>query len=171
MNTVPGATCATFEADLYFDKFSNDATITQFNIGSAYMFHITTNKTTGDVQLCALTAGSDAGRVWGKGITLGAQRTWIHLRIDVFTGDFNSTLAKVYVDDELVLVTNNYKGYRNNTDSPVAPSSDVSKAYFYTYTAGNGTIYLDNVSFEHNTTPRGNDEITDPRPAYVPPVS
>ena len=171
MSTVPGATCATFEADLYFDKFAKDASITQFNIGGAYMFHISTNKTTGDVQLCALTAGSGAGRVWGNGITLGAQREWIHLRIDVFAGDFNSTLAKVYVGDQLLLVTNLYKGYRDNTETPAAPSTDVSKAYFYTYTAGNGTICLDNVSFNHNNTQRGDDAINDKDRVYVAPAN
>lgn len=128
------------------------------------MFSITTNKTSGDVYMCALTASSGSGRVWGKNVRLASIGEWVHLKIEVFTGDAATTLAKVYVNGELILVTNNYKGYR--TTEPSTPSSDTSNANFYTYSAGDGTIHVDNVSFGHNITPIGNDEITDPRPAY-----
>lgn len=171
MSTVAGATCATFEADLLFEDFEPGSSVTQLNIGEAYMFNISTDKKTGRVYIGALTAGSNAGRVWGKSVELCDINTWVHIRIDVFTGDMSSTLAKVYINEQLVIVTNNYKGYRNNTETPVAPSSNVSFAKFYTYGAAQGSIYLDNVSVNYNTTSRGNDEINDQRPAYVAPAS
>ena len=167
MNTVAGANCAVFETDICFEGFGGN--VAQFSIGGAYMFTIGVDKN-GNPTIGALTAGSDAGRVWGKAAILPANGTWFNLRIEVFTGDMNTTLAKVYVDGELILVTNNYKGYRNNTETPVAPSTDVSSAYFYCYTDAIGTILVDNTSFDLQNISKGDYELTDPRPAYVAPA-
>jgi hypothetical protein len=164
MNTVAGANCATFEADILFEDFAPNNNISQFNIGDAYMFNITTDKTSGDVYMGAMTASGGSGRVWGKSVRLASIGEWVHLKIEVFAGDAASTLAKVYINGELAVVTNNYKGYRKT--EPSTPSTNTSSAYFYTYVAGDGTIHVDNVSFGQNVTPIGNDEITDQRPPY-----
>lgn len=166
MNTVAGANCAVFELDVCFDDFTSN--IAQLNIGGAYMFTISADSKTGKVTIGALTAGGEAGRVWGKTASFADVGEWFNLRIEVFTGDMNSTLAKLYCNGELLIVTNNYKGYRNNTDTPVAPSTDVSKAYFYTYTDAVGTILVDNVSFDLQNVSKGDYELTDPRPEYKP---
>ena len=166
MGTVANANSATFEADIYFEDFILGDNVTQLNIGGLYMFHLAMTKD-GIVTMGALTSGSGTGRVWGKAINLCAAEEWVHLRIEAFLGDASSTIAKVYVNGELVLVTNNYKGYRNNTATPDAPSSDVSNTNLYTYTAGNGTIHFDNVSYSSTLLGRGEYEITDQRPAYT----
>ena len=114
-----------------------------------------------------ITGGSD--RVFGTAVALTNVDEWFNLKVEVFVGDMNSTLAKVYANDELVLVTNNYKGFMKNTATPVAPSTDVSKAYFYTYGDAVGTILFDNVAFDMRNTPKGEYTINDPRPEYVAP--
>jgi hypothetical protein len=163
MNTAANANCATFEADVYFEDFVKGQNITQFNIGDVYMFHVAMDKN-GNVTLGALTAGGGSGRVWGKAVTICSENQWVHLKIEAFLGDANSTIAKVYVNDALVLVTNNYKGYRTTDETPAAPSNNTTNAYLYTYTAGDGTVHFDNVSYTLNVTQKGEYELTDARP-------
>ena len=162
MTTVPNSNCASFEADIMFDGFKFKENITQFNVGEVFLFTIGANES-GEVTLGAMTATGGSGRVWGTAVNLGKQNRWVHLRIDVFPGDASSVLAKVYVDNELVLVTNKYKGYRTTDDSLATPSSNVADAHFYTYVAGDGTIHLDNVSYGQLVIPIGSDPITDDR--------
>ena len=167
MGTVANSNCATFEADMYFEDFKLAGNITQLNVGNVYMFHVSMDKN-GNVNLGALTAGGGDGRVWGKSVKICSQNQWVHLKIEAFLGDANTTLAKVYVNGELVLVTNNYKGYRTTDVTPAAPSNDTSSSYIYTYSAGDGTVHFDNVSYSLTSTPVGGYELNDQRPPYSP---
>lgn len=166
MGTVAGSNCAVFESDIYYADFKKDSNIAQVYVGSAFMFHVSVSKDDGLVKLCALSSGGGSDRVWSaNSITLGKVGEWTKLRIEVFPGDINSAVAKVYVDGELALVTNIYYGCKK-TNNDVAPSQDVSNIRFYTYGDSNGTLHFDNTSFTHEYIKLESDlVITDPRPS------
>ncbi len=93
---------------------------------------------------------------------------WSRLRIEYYVGDTETTRVKIYIDDHLFVVSNNYFGAH---DKSILPFSDITGVRLYAYGGADAEVMLDNVSFKRVTRECADDAVGKHNiPAQVKPV-
>lgn len=89
----------------------------------------------------------NAGNVIGDTVTQIEKETWYNLRIEYMPRDENDTLVRYYIDDELVLETNEF--YKGNNGDKLVPMTNVGGFTFHSYVGGNGTVFVDDIKLDY----------------------
>ncbi len=70
---------------------------------------------------------------------------WHRLKVEYFNGDKDTARIRLSIDGDVVYVSNVYTGRTDDASCPPA-RSDIRRAYFYSFGATEGDLYLDNMS-------------------------
>ncbi len=74
-------------------------------------------------------------------------KVWNRLRIEFYKGSKDSVRIKIYFNDKLEFVSDNYFGYSlADPDSYPEPNNNIKNVYFYSFLSTVGTMYVDNMS-------------------------
>ncbi len=142
-----GASCITFEADIKMNVTGG---------AEKFWFYLTRNaEGTSDIayQVGFSTSGGNYYFIDRNASSNYTQKTfqstvkaneWHRLKIEYFTGDKDTARIRLSLDDEVIYVSDNYFGRTYTDNSPVA-KSDIKRAYFYSFVATDGYLYLDNM--------------------------
>ena len=154
-----------YETDICFDFKEGDMAVqVYFETGSnrSYMLNISGSK--GKVYIADLS--SPSGGKMSKSIDVADIGEWFKLRVEYYGGKgFDDTRAKIYVNDVLISVSNNYY----NSQKGDLPFNDATTVRYYTYGGCVATILYDNVILERQTLECADDELTtDMKPAPKP---
>ena len=103
-------------------------------------------------------------------VAINGNDGWFNLRVEYYEGDRDSVRTKIYVDGDLVMVTDMFMKNKNcgcsthgASQSP-ASASDITKIRIRNeYGAFSGTLYIDNIKFERIVKECADDAVTAPR--------
>ncbi len=101
------ATCFVFETDFYIESGSEKSTFAQFYLQDAvYMINLTEEN--GKFKLVETSATSwSLSKQQDLGVRLDFGK-WYNIKIQYFVGDHDTVRIKVFIDGELIAVTDNY---------------------------------------------------------------
>ena len=139
------APCYVFESDFYVDPKCSGGNVIQITLGNkAYMLVM---KVEGDVMtLMDVSAGTNP-RLTNDLCRLPI-REWFNLKVEYYPNNQEKVRTKVYLDGELVSVTDNYydstKAKLNGREGK--PSKSYITAEIYVMSYSEATLYVDNVS-------------------------
>ena len=157
MQTVGGEdlssySCVTFETDFKIDIRDRDSHMFWFYLSKnveadsdliyQVSFSISSNK------LYFFDRSAKSGYIEKKfytDITVSELSSWHHLKIEYYAGDKDTARIRLFIDDELIYVSNNYVG-RTNNDACPASRTGVKKAFFYSFANTDADLYVDNMN-------------------------
>ena len=157
-----GSNCYIFETDLYITSDSSDACLYQISLGDACMITLT-KSSTGITVTVDPNARGTTGEESAK--TKIDTDTWAKLRVECYIPEADSELdkpmIKIWINDELELVSDKYLGFNEGTPVKVGYKS----VKFYVLLSPTAYIYLDNTfaSCEDKVFDENDDSITDSR--------
>ena len=124
----------TVDVDVYHEKTYDDS-------NSSYIF---TQFAFGGSTISIMTYGPNV-RIYGTTVVLGAQDTWISMRVVYTVNEDSKANADIYVKDANGAYT---KVHTMTVEGSAIKVSGVSSMYFSSYsTTKDHTYYLDNISF------------------------
>ena len=100
---------------------------------------------------------SDQNNVTGRIVT-GAHKTeatpedWFTLRIEYVYGDSSTISINTYVNDKLIVASNNFYGKRDNSNAP-QPCTEIGRVDISSYGGNASEMYFDNVFFGEKEAP------------------
>lgn len=140
------ATCFVFETDFYIESGSEKATFTQFYLQDAvYMINVTEEN--GRFKLVETSASSwSLSKQQDLGVRLDFGQ-WYNIKIEYFVGDHDTVRIKVYIDGELIAITDNY--FDKSGDKLTGKGTPKDRMDFVNIiglTNSAVTMYIDNVA-------------------------
>ena len=139
--------CTVLDTDMYIasEGTSLSATVAQFTMGKAYMFFMQTTSD-GRIELWEGSAFS-IGKSKDRRLATLDMDEWFNIRIEYYPGTRDSVRIKVYLNDELLIVSENFmdESGAKFTDESVLPA-DMGKSFrIIGHSSYNLSLYLDNV--------------------------
>ena len=156
--SVKNATGASLEWEMCFEDIGEKTgTVFQIRIGDGYMFTVGIDK---NGQMTIGDASSTGTGVSTKFDISLDPTEWNKFRVEfyVLDSETRSTAAKIFVNDELRFVSNNYFG----KESALTPTMKYTYAKFYGLASYGFTCYFDNISAKPLTAPFSEGEIVNP---------
>ncbi len=151
--------CTVFETDFRFD-FPTSQTSFQIYLedGSnpAYMINLVKNGET--IRFHDVSSAGQVKNI-GVDVVLDDHDEWYNLRIEYYNGTRDTVRIKVYIDGELVLVSNNFWG---SEIDKATPQSSITRVRFYAYATTEATLSLDNTSLYQTIKDCADDPLTEP---------
>jgi len=147
------AKCFVFETDISVDSIDNSGNVIQIYLGNkAYMLNLKIENRR--LRISDVSSGSNPRIENDFGVELGLGE-WFNLKAEYYPADEGNVRAKVYVNGELVGVTDNYY------DSSAArlngktgkPNQHYTEASVYVMSYHNVTLLLDNTACYKTSTP------------------
>ncbi len=124
---------------------------------ASYMICLSTNAS-GEVQLYEGSSTTGANSRSGESKSVANVGEWFKMRIEYYAGDSDSVRIKVFINDVLLLVSDNYyRDYNKRGDV----HNYFNQVNFYGYSTSYGTLYFDNISFYANDGAKCNDRVTE----------
>jgi hypothetical protein len=156
-----GTQCYVFETDLYVSSDSSNNALYQITIAELFMLEFTKNGNTVMIE-----ADQDAGKSAGEEF-LGEfdVDTWVTIRVECYPANDETELStpelKLWLDGELVAVSENYIGYGKTEPADVG----FTQVQVYTLMSASGTSYFNDtfISKEDKVFDENDDSITDSR--------
>jgi len=113
--TAVGATCQVFEGEFCFESINNGNELFRFEFGQGgdniNVYRMLTRVNNGKIELYDRSSRDNYPGITNKlGISLD-QGEWFKLRVEYYVGDHDSVRIKIYVNDKLAVVTDNYYDY------------------------------------------------------------
>ena len=139
-----------FSSDLYVDFKTSSTLIFRLgnHVDTGFMMFITRNSN-GSLRFRILSNSTNPINEYFN--PAGAfEEEWFNLKVEYYIGNADSVRIKVYVNGELIYVSQNFYGPMS-TDAPDTahtPLSRFSRAIFSSYGDYEGDVYFDNVSFK-----------------------
>ncbi|MBQ8584051.1 MAG: polysaccharide deacetylase family protein [Clostridia bacterium] len=146
--------CYVFEADIAFNfalgGYSSDTFEIYFidkdnTSKRAYLTTVSSSAATQNLYFKDYSANSQPRRDGSQYNSGYYDGLWAKLRIEYYVGDRDTTRIKVYLDDNLFVVSNNFY---NSHDETKEIFNDISAIRFYAYGSAEAELMLDNVSFK-----------------------
>ncbi|MBO5010180.1 MAG: hypothetical protein J6D20_05745 [Clostridia bacterium] len=169
-NKAAKGNAVVFEADLYIDYNTYKDTFYEIYLtgdNNNFVYLLTVTFKDGTLWLGDISGASSQavpGRIWGIGVNTGvAEATWFNIKIEYYFGDAETVRAKTYVNNELILVSDNFYG-KTAPDNVAVPKTDITQARVSSYTSTDGIVMLDNVSLYKSTLTLKDDELTTSTP-------
>ena len=164
------ANCVAFEADMSLNVLSGTGirfTMQDANGNNNMWFEV--QKQNGSLYFWFYTH-SHCYAAFSEPVAINGNDDWFNLRVEYYEGDRDSVRTKVYVDGDLVMVTDMFMKNKNcgcsthgASQSP-ASASDITKIRIRNeYGAFSGTLYIDNIKFERIVKECADDAVTAPR--------
>lgn len=132
-----------FKGDFCFDKAkSKSATAIQLFVGRTHMISFSI-----DVEKNTVTLTENTYNSWKstKSLDLATLKLdeWFNLRVEYYPDANGDVRIKMYINDKLIAVTNNY--YGKHLDTPGTPAKDISYTQIFALSGADVTVYLDNL--------------------------
>lgn len=140
------ATCFVFETDMYIENCSEGKTFTQVLLqDGVYMINFVEEN--GKIQLLESSSTSwDTAKQQDLLVRLDLKK-WFNLKIQYFVGDHDTVRIKVFIDGELIAVTDNYFDNTGKKLTGVGtPKDRMDFVNIIGITNTEMTMYLDNVA-------------------------
>ena len=137
-----GKSCYTLEFDIYVESYNANTTLFQISLSSAYRIEI--GSSGGLVHVRDSSNTSTGKVVTDLGISFKPQE-WHRIKIEYYPDTAADVKTKVFFDDQLRAVSNNYMGNDSTLASPATPSTAYTTATFYSLYPCIQTVYFDNV--------------------------
>ncbi len=144
--------CVTFETDFKMDFYAGD----QYR----YWFYFSKNVEGSSDIIYQLGLGVIGGKLYffdrsaSSGyienrfytdLTVADLSEWHNLKVEYYAGDKDTARIRLFIDDELIFVSDNYYGRTRNENCP-ASRTGVKKVFFYSFANTDADLYLDNMS-------------------------
>lgn len=147
---LSGYSCVTFETDFKIDVNSKNGDLFWFYFSkniendSEIAYQLRFNYSGGKLKL--IDRSAKKGFI-EKSVTtdISDLNEWHRLKIEYYAGDKDTARIRIFIDDELIYVSDNYYGRTNSSDSPVARTG-IKKVFFYSFSDTDADMYLDNMS-------------------------
>ncbi len=142
-DTAKTGKCLVFESDYLVKSAGTDLDyFMQISMGTSYMYSF--NKTANGVKVYESTTASSTTAYYNDVATLPLDE-WFNIRIEYYTGDAKTVRVKFYINGELIVVSDNYKG-KNSTNPDVNPvNGNYTQVSLYAMSSLNSSILMDNV--------------------------
>ncbi len=124
---------------------------------AAYMVCISANSS-GEVKLYEGSSTNGANSRTGESKVIADVGEWFKLRVEYYSGDDDTVRIKIFVNDVLLLVSDNY--YRDYNKKG-EPTNYINQVNFYGQSRSYGTLYFDNISFYANDGETCTDAVTE----------
>ncbi len=124
---------------------------------AAYMLGMSANAS-GEVTIYEESSTNGANSRGSSSKYVANCGQWFKLRVEYYKGDEDSLRVKVFVNDKLLLVSDNYYRDYNKEGSPKNYFNQVN---FYGQSKSYGTLYFDNISFYANDGATCTDAVTE----------
>ncbi len=151
--------CTVFETDL---KFTFPSSQTSFQIyfedGSKIAYMINLAMSDGVIKFHDVSSSGEIKNI-GVDVILDNPEDWYNLRVEYYNGSRDTVRIKVYIDDALVLVSDNFWG--SELDK-ATPQSSITRVRFYSYSTTEATLTLDNTSLIQTSKTCEDDPLTEP---------
>jgi hypothetical protein len=136
--------CYSFEGEFCFESGDSGYNC-QIRLGRCYMLGLSLEY--GNVRIFD-TSSESSPRLetdFGVSVPIGE---WFKLRLEYYPDDHDSVRAKIYVDDKLVAVNDNYYNYSGNkiTTGTGTPQSAMSELTLTAFSTADLTILMDNLA-------------------------
>lgn len=145
MNT-DGANSVVFEADIKLDLTSTNCTHRIYfgadEKRSSPMYMLQLYRSAGNKITFEDVSAASGNVTKTEFRTSVSADEWFHLRVELYKGSRNDVRFRIYVNDTLIGVSDNFVGYHDSSAVPGALPITVS---FYSMGATRGDIYFDNV--------------------------
>jgi len=167
-----GANCIAFEADMSLNVLSGAGLRFQLmNESGGYNMWFEIQKNGSNLYFLLYTKSNSNCYAASDAISANGNDSWFNLRVEYYEGDRGSVRTKVYVDKELVFVSDMFMNNGSCGCSahgpsvlPAAVGNTVKIRIRNDYSAYSGTLYIDNVKLERIVKECADDAITAERP-------
>jgi len=140
------ATCFVFETDFYIQSASAGVTFTQFYLqDGVYMINVTEEN--GKIKLVETSATSwSISKQQDLGVRLNFGM-WYNLKIQYFVGDHDTVRIKIFIDEELIAITDNYFDKTGEKLTGIGtPKDRMDFVNIIGLTSSEVSMYIDNVA-------------------------
>ncbi len=140
------ATCFVFETDFFVEYSSEKVTFTQFYLQDAvYMINVVEEN--GKMKLVETSATSwSLSKQQDLGVRLNFGQ-WHNIKIQYFVGDHDTVRIKVFINEELIAVTDNYFDKTGEKLTGVGtPKDRMDFVNIIGLTSADVSMYLDNIA-------------------------
>ncbi len=135
--------CYTFEADIMVDKSTMNTYFSQIFVGNFYMLSLR-KQSDQRLQIFESTTG-DANTAIYNDIAFVNIGEWFNLRVEFYRGDADTVRIKVYVNDTLRIISDNYFGKTKQGAEPPINDSSYDNTGIYIMSGANSLMYIDNL--------------------------
>ena len=142
-DTNAGKSGICLEWDMAFTEIKNGGGVSfQIKLGSCYMFVISVD-TSGKLTISDSSSTNGSVAVTNKISAVFDAKAWNRFKVEFYVTNASSktTAAKIYLNDELVFVSNTYVG----KESAKAPTLAYKNVSFYALNATDFTVLFDNI--------------------------
>lgn len=146
---LTNSNCVVFETDFKVDSFTSNSHKFWFYLSknvedaSDIIYQVSFSVTGG--KLYFFDRSATKNYIEKKYYTDVTIDEWHRLKIEYYAGDKDTARIRLFLDGELIYVSNNYFG-RTGTDTCPASKVGVKKAYFYTFADTGCDLYVDNMA-------------------------
>ena len=150
-NGVTSGSCYFFEGSFRIAKegSSTSSTLLQWRLGTAYMLML--NASSGSLTLQEATTESGSTAIYNN---IGSVKwdEWFDLRIEYYPGTADTVRIKVYLNGDLISVSDNYKGKLKSGEASTPKSSGGSKTEMYKMSGKTVVMEMDDLLCGANDT-------------------
>ena len=146
-----GATCQVFEGEFCFESINNGSELFRFEFGQGgdniNVYRMLTEVKNGVIHLYDRSSRDNyKGYKNNLGISI-KQGEWFKLRVEYYVGDHNSVRIKIYVNDKLACVNDNYYDYNGKKieNGVGTPGSKLKNTRLYMLKDCEVTLLCDNL--------------------------
>lgn len=150
-DTAKTGKCLVFDSDyLVKSKGTDDGYFMQISMGTSYMYSF--DKTATSVKVYESTTASSQTAYYNDIATLPLDE-WFNVRVEYYTGDAKTVRVKLYINGELIVVSDNFKS-KNTTNPSVTPvNGNYTQVAIYAMSSLNCSVLMDNVLIYADATP------------------
>ena len=143
-NYAKTGSCIVFDCDyLVKSEGTSNGYIMQISVGYSYMFSF--DKTSSKVVVYESTTSSSTTAYYNDVISLPLDE-WFNVRIEYYGGNSSTTRVKFYINDELIVVSDNFKGKSKTNDAVNPNNGNCTSVNMYAMSSVNVSILLDNIA-------------------------
>jgi hypothetical protein len=142
-NGLKTNSCYTFEADIMVDKSTMSTYFSQIFVGNFYMISLR-KQSDQRLQIFESTTGDGNTAIYND-IAFVNIGEWFNLRVEFYRGDADTVRIKVYVNDTLRLISDNYFGKTKQGAKPPINDSSYDNTGIYIMSGANSLMYIDNL--------------------------
>ena len=135
--------CYIFDADIMVDKSTMSTYFSQIYVGNCYMLSFR-KQSDQRLQIFESTTGDGNTAIYND-IAFVNIGEWFNLRIEYYRGDKDTVRIKVYVNDELCVISNNYYGKTKQGATPTINDASYDNTGIYIMSGANSLMYIDNL--------------------------
>lgn len=151
-----GATCQIFEGEFCFEDINNGANLFRIEFGNgsdnSNTYRMETRVSNGKIEFYDNSSRDNYPKKVNKlGISVN-EGEWFKLRVEYYVGDHDSVRIKIYFNDKLAVVTDNYYDYKGIkiTEGVGVPNARLKNTRFYMLIDCQVTLLCDNLHCYNN---------------------